>query len=287
MLWIKDPLNVRLPSWKVNQLSELTMNFKPLFLCEFSRKPRTLLEVSRWKATEFRSFLLYIGPIVLKKILNSHCYDNFIALNVAMTILLSPSLNKFFQYAQELLEFFVKSFEQIYGQHLISSNVHNLIHIVDDYHRYGPLGCCSAFPFENYMQFLKALLRKPDKPLEQVIMRYHEGDNLVLQTKLTQNTNNLLGAHNKGPLINNVTINPQYRTLVKDNFKLKIIIDADSYFCTNNNDIVKLVNIAHLKESGDVVLIGKKFIQKKDFYTHPIKSSHLNIYILFNNYQII
>ncbi|XP_022180891.1 uncharacterized protein LOC111041045 [Myzus persicae] len=279
MLWMKGPLSVRLPSWKINQLSELIVNLKPAFVCEFSRKPRTLIEVARWKATEFRSFLLYIGPIVLDKVLSDHCFKNFKALSVAMTILLTPGLSEFVQYARDLLEYFVKSFEQIYGQHLVSSNIHGLIHLVDDYQRYGPLDLCCAFPFENYMKVLKTMLRKPDKPLQQIVKRYHERSNLVMQpTKTKPKTYIILGSHNRGPLVDNITINPQYSTLVKDNFKIKSKIDAESYFCTNNNDIIKLVNIAHLKETGEAVLIGKKFIQKKDFYNQPIRSSLLNIY---------
>lgn len=31
-------------------------------------------ELSRWKATEFRLFFLYIGPIVLKNIINEVLY---------------------------------------------------------------------------------------------------------------------------------------------------------------------------------------------------------------------
>uniref|UniRef100_A0A2S2QHW4 Uncharacterized protein n=1 Tax=Sipha flava TaxID=143950 RepID=A0A2S2QHW4_9HEMI len=133
MLWMKGSLNVRLPSWKINQLSELIINLKPFFVCEFSRKPRTLIEVACWKATEFRYFLLYIGPIVLDKVLSDHCFKNFKALSVAITILLTPGLSEFVQYARNLLEDFIKSFEQIYGQHLVSSNIHGLIHLVDDY----------------------------------------------------------------------------------------------------------------------------------------------------------
>lgn len=261
---MKSSLNVHLPSWKINRLSELIVNLKPVFVCEFSRNPRTLVDVARWKATEFRSFLLYIGPIVLDKVLSDQCYKNFKALCIAMTILLTPGLSEFAQYARDLLEYFVKSFEKIYGRYLVSSNIHGLIHLFDDYQRYGPLDLCTAFPFENYMKVLKTMLRKPDKPSQQIVNRYHEGSNLVIQpTKTKLKTYIILGPHNRGSLVNNITISPQYSILIKDNFKIKSKIDAESYFCTNNGDIVKLVNIAYLKETKEVVLIGKTFIKKK------------------------
>ncbi|CAI6375843.1 unnamed protein product [Macrosiphum euphorbiae] len=54
LLWIKGPLSVRLPSSKIKHLTKLSLSFKSEFPCEFSRKPRSLDEVARWKATEFR-----------------------------------------------------------------------------------------------------------------------------------------------------------------------------------------------------------------------------------------
>ena len=49
---------------------------------EFARQPRSLDYLSRWKATEFREFLLYTGIIVLKKVLSDEMYGHFLALSV-------------------------------------------------------------------------------------------------------------------------------------------------------------------------------------------------------------
>lgn len=44
---------------------------------EFARRPRSINEVKLWKAVEFRNFLLYTGPIVLRYILKKDLYDHF------------------------------------------------------------------------------------------------------------------------------------------------------------------------------------------------------------------
>lgn len=65
MLWIKGPIGIRHPSWKIEEMSKALEQLKTHVPCEFARKLRTLLEV-----TEFRNFLLYIGIIVTKPILH-------------------------------------------------------------------------------------------------------------------------------------------------------------------------------------------------------------------------
>lgn len=280
LLWIKEPLNVRLPSSKIKHLTNLSLSFKSKFPCEFSRKPRSLVEVARWKATEFRSFLLYTGPVILKNIVSDDCLKNFMALNIAMIILLSPNRRSFIQYADDLLNYFVETFEQIYGQYLVSSNIHGLIHLVDDFKQYGPLDNCSAFPFENYMKVLKSMLRQPNKPLEQVVIRYNENGNFGLnKNESVQSDENglLLGQHNDGPLSSG-SVNPQFSSLILDSFKIKCKIDADSYFVSKTNEVIKLINIAHSHNTGAVVLIGRKFEIKEMFYDKPIRSSCFGIY---------
>lgn len=69
------------------------------------------------------------------------------SLNVAMIILLSPNKSDFTEYAQQLIEYFVMVFYQIYGNYNVSHNVHGLLHLITDYHNFGPLDQCSCYPF--------------------------------------------------------------------------------------------------------------------------------------------
>ncbi|KAF0749971.1 Uncharacterized protein FWK35_00025027 [Aphis craccivora] len=217
LLWIKGPLSVHLPSSKIKQLTNLSLSFKFEFPCEFSRKLRSLVEVARWKATEFRSFLLYTGPVILKSIVPDNCLKNFKALNIAMIKLLSPNCRSFVQYSDELLNYFVETFEEIYGRHFVSSNIHGLIHLVDDYK--------------------------------------HLNKNITVQSS---DNGLLLGPHNDGPLLNGCA-NSQFSSLIFNSFKIKCKIDADSYFVSKTNEIIKLINIAHSHNTNEVVLIGKQF----------------------------
>ncbi|KAF0749123.1 Uncharacterized protein FWK35_00016978 [Aphis craccivora] len=52
--------------YKVSIISTEQVNFQPHFLSEFSRLPRSLDVLEYWKATEYCTFLLYTGPILLK-----------------------------------------------------------------------------------------------------------------------------------------------------------------------------------------------------------------------------
>lgn len=56
-LWQKGPLKTRLgPAFVRNVSSQLT-ELRPHAPSEMNRKPRSLIESDRWKATEFRTFL--------------------------------------------------------------------------------------------------------------------------------------------------------------------------------------------------------------------------------------
>lgn len=76
-LWLgnlkKSPLRICLKSKNVQIISSNLLSLRPYICNDFSRYPRALSELPRWKATEFRLFLLYLGPVVLNGFLNDEC----------------------------------------------------------------------------------------------------------------------------------------------------------------------------------------------------------------------
>ena len=72
---------------QINEISSLLLSLNGYMPSEFSRQPRSLKDLDRWKATEFRQFLLYTGPIVLQDIISDNAYEHFLALSMTLTIL--------------------------------------------------------------------------------------------------------------------------------------------------------------------------------------------------------
>ena len=173
--WMKGSLNMRLGPRDITKLSQNLVSAATWVPAEFARKPRPIAEYLRWKATEYRQFLLYTGIVYLAKILPTPLYQNFLLLSVAMRVFLCPQLvSKYGVQAHNLLLLFIEHAATLYGNEMLSNNMHNLSHLYNDVEKCGPLDNISAFPFENYLYQLKKLVKKPNFPLQQVANRLAE-----------------------------------------------------------------------------------------------------------------
>ncbi|CAG9773638.1 unnamed protein product [Ceutorhynchus assimilis] len=111
----------KLPWRKTDLLCQHLEKIRKYVPKELPRKPRSVLECRRYKATEFRHFILYLGPVVFKNILPQNMYQNFLLLHVAAYILSSEIYcknNDLVNYAHQLLECFIKNSVSIYGNGL-------------------------------------------------------------------------------------------------------------------------------------------------------------------------
>lgn len=162
---------------KINSenISKVLLSLRKYVPREFQRKPRSLLDLKYWKATEFRQFLLYTGLIALKESLNLKLYEHFLTLVSAIRMLACPlTCNQNVNNADKLLENYVINFPSLYGQNNVSFNVHNLLHIADDVRLFGALDSFSAYKFENMMQELKKKIHRPNQILQQLRNRASE-----------------------------------------------------------------------------------------------------------------
>lgn len=231
---------------------------------EFQRKPRTLKELDRWKATELRQFLLYTGPFILKKVLSPERYSNFLKLSLAFTILLDTNDSKINNScAKELLKSFVCEIPILYDLCFLTYNFHNLLHIHEDAKLHGSLDGISAFKFENHLQKVKRKVRKAGGVATQIYKRcvessYHiKKEDNYKQPKIFRKIKD-------GKILN-----------IKTNGFLFSLRYPNNYCLVEN----KIVKITEINISQNVPLFsGTEITNLTAAFLQPIDSTYFNIY---------
>ena len=279
------PLCARLGRRDVDRLSQKLVLLCPNIPSDFVRKPRSVSEVMRWKATEFRQFLLYTGPVVLQDILSEKMYHHFMLLSVAVRILACPKFAlSFCDYAHELLVLFVNEAEQLYGNEIYVYNVHCLIHLANDVRNLGALDEFSAFTFENKLGQLKKMIRKPQYPIQQIVYRLTEKQKSksVICDQANENLS-VKYEHSTGPVLAQYRSYRQYRCLHAKNCNISLSQGNNCILTTEGYPTV-VQNI--LSPSADdieqVLLMCQSFVTAEDAFSHPLPSSRLGIYKVSN-----
>lgn len=159
---------------------------------------------------------------------------------------------------------FVEDYMAIYGEEYITSNVHSLIHVVDDVERFGPLPTLSAYPFENALYGIKNMLRSGNKSLQQLANRLTELDKVSSFQTLPQY-----------PYIK------QYRNNVielgiRKGFALNTK-PQNSWFLTKNQKIIHFEGAIET-EGSNFKIQGRMIIRMNDWFKLPFHSGLINIF---------
>lgn len=258
-------------------ISEKLVSYRRFVPAEFARKPRSMAECAMWKATEFRNFLMYTGPAALKEIMNDDCYMHFLHLSVATSMLVSPSCMKMVDVAEKLLIAFVKEAVLLYGKSIYVMNVHALIHLAEDVRQFGSLDNFSSFPFENFLQTLKKMIRSPNLPLQQAGNRLNEYFQVPHVMPRSPTHLEFRRCHSSGPLPSFAIGATQFKYLKLEHFSLKVNT-ADSVVKTSDGNIVKVINM--FQTGSGTFIVGNVFQACEDFFDDPVSSSSIEVYLV-------
>ena len=149
----------RLSARQIDAVNNRVASFAPHISVEFQRRPRKLSDLEFFKASEFRSFLLYVGPYCFKNVLADPYYEHFLLLHFAIYVFVSESHRSLLDHANVCIERFVAQCPNLYHPSLISYNFHALLHLFEFVKLHGSLDNFSCFPFENYLYLLKRRIR--------------------------------------------------------------------------------------------------------------------------------
>lgn len=195
--------------------------------------------------------------------MNDDHFDNFANLFCATIICSADYYKQFLPVAQKLFEDYIKNYYVYFNS--ITSNVHNLVHVVEEIKRFGPLHTISSYPFENHLAQLKKLVRSGKHALEQIANRIAE--KRVAKAKVSET--NVTYPALKYPVRSN-TAKFTYIAL-SDSFMLSAK-EHDRYFLTKDSNIIAM-------ESADLTFIyGRQLLEYSDLFTKPLSSSWLKVY---------
>lgn len=236
---------------------------------EIHRDARSLYLFRIWKGHEFRNFLCYYGCVVLRRFLPHKHYRHFLKLFCAFRMASCEKLVSKHVLIEKLFQRFVEEFKRLYGAQFMFSNIHNILHIIDDVKRFGVLPSISAYPFESTLGRIKSTIRAGQCPMAQIARRLVERCN-VFERKSVEVTKKRIEYH---------TNETKCRIIryPERSFELSSANLNDSWFFAHGK-IMKMVDGGKITENNDFYVEAIAIIAHDDFFLYPFRSSLIQIF---------
>lgn len=137
----------------------------------------------------------------------------------------------------------------------------------------------SAYPFENYLQIIKNLVRKSAKPFQQIVKRLSELEMASLVEPYMENQNLMVleDEHFSGPLLPNMRTEKQFK---RAKLKTWILSSKKPDNCVYLHDMSIALVENFIKRHHQIIIIGRKFESYDDLYLLPVKSRQLGIHVV-------
>lgn len=259
------------------------------------RRPRSILERSFYKATEYKHLLLFYLTFALQGLIEIKYIKNFEKFSAGIYMLSKNHISDDdIEKSDKLLNEFADEFEDLYGEDAITMNLHILRHYAYVVKQGGPLWSQSMFSFESCIGYWLKSVISPVDEIEQIASNYCLKQNYVVneankyqrtamrgakRTELTYNLTQILIQHgislneNKLPISNSVIWKGRaYNSLRNEKVKC-----AD-YFIETKNETIGCVEF-YFNFENRIYLLLKKYETIDTRY-------HLNVVRSTNEHQV-
>lgn len=250
---------------------------------DIHRKVRGLQFIKFWKTTEFRTFMLYFGIVTFKDLLDDEEYFHFLQLCLGVRICSSKvyvQRSNYIMLARELFSDFCNNFVKIYGKNEVVSNIHNVIHIIDDVEQFGSLNETSTYPFENFLHDIKLRIQASNTPIQQIARRLAEMSFEMENNQINLDIKKLERAAWSPELkyefkMSNESVFKFIR--ITPNVFLSIRKPGDRWFLTKLGEVVEMKYAKKLNNS--YFIFGAAIQQKNSFFSKPYSSEKTDIFL--------
>ncbi|CAD7084631.1 unnamed protein product [Hermetia illucens] len=160
--WMSGVLQHKFTPKEIDSIDAALLHFGPSCPVEFQWEPKGIRNHRFWTAYDYRQFLIYYGPLVLRNVLSPPHYLNFFYLSIAMRIALDPKHCEAANYevCGILLRRFVADYAILYGDDNVDHNVHYLLHLEEALIKYKCLENVGGFKFHSSVDRTEVLMMK-------------------------------------------------------------------------------------------------------------------------------
>lgn len=249
------------------EISRRIEKFKETQPVEFQRKIRSFGDnLGSMKGTEFRQYLLYVGPLLFKGIVEEEKIQNLLKLHIASTIFSHKRFSMYYNEADTLMRMFIDEFAAIYHPCHVTYVFHSLCHMKKFIDLYGHWDNFSTCEYESFNSTVKNFLQGNVMPLTQVTNRIAEIYNAPQYT---------VGSKTQDIEISDRQDNGSYANLKYFDLTFRVKQLGQNLVLLKSGEAVKLISI--LQKESTVKLVGKPFKYRTSVY-NEIDTTRFNIF---------
>ncbi|XP_074098854.1 uncharacterized protein LOC141527332 [Cotesia typhae] len=264
----------------MSEINDFITNIRPP--AYFNRLPRSLAQITYFKASEYYNLILFYALPALRDYLPQRYLQHLLTLIIALFNLLQNEITEDdLQEGESLLEIFINEVPILFSDRELTYNMHQLKHLVLCVRRWGPLQSTSAFCFENYNGYIASSVHGNKNMSQEIVNNVTIAQGIcILKNRVASQNNDILETNSSTnyELLDGID-------LKSTNFYTRAKINCDIY--TSNFYKETKINNSNVKiKMNNCILYGliRYFFEiQNEFYIilQTLKVEHEKIFFHF------